>query len=110
MMLKARNVNDDYKLGLWWLREKGRVEDSRNGKVKVMPHPVITQYDCPMERILFDAARDANPFFHLAECIWMMAGSKHLDFIEYFNQRMAEFSDDRQTLNGAYGHRLRKHF
>src|SRR5690606_25799426 len=34
----------------------------------------ITEYSHPQERVLFSAVRDANPFFHFMESLWIMAG------------------------------------
>jgi hypothetical protein len=40
---------------------------SRNGDVLQIAEPVIITYEQPCERVLFNDARDANPFFHLCE-------------------------------------------
>src|SRR4030095_2310130 len=106
----VRNVNDAYFDMLWWIRAEGRREDSRNGPLRVMPGPVLTIYQRPWERVLFDKDRDANPFFHLAECVWLLAGSESLHWIKYFNSKMSSFSDDGHTLKGAYGYRWRMAF
>jgi thymidylate synthase len=103
-------VNDAYIDGLWWLKSAGLSEESRNGKVLVSPEPVCTTYAAPWERVLFDQQRDANPFFHLAECIWMLAGERNLGWLSQFNENMKTYSDDGWNLYGAYGHRWRKHF
>jgi hypothetical protein len=49
-------------------------QGSRAGDVLVAPHPVMSVTSIPTERVLFDPARDANPFFHLFESLWMLAG------------------------------------
>jgi hypothetical protein len=74
------------------------------------PTPVTTVYKNPTERVLFEELRDANPFFHLFEAIWMLAGRNDVDFVAEFVPRMREYSDDGKTLNGAYGYRWREHF
>jgi hypothetical protein len=71
---------------------------------------VVTQYDHPWERVLWDAQRDCNPFFHLFESLWMLAGRNDVAYLMTFNQKMADFSDDGVIFNGAYGHRWRTHF
>jgi hypothetical protein len=69
----------------------------------------------PMNRVLFSPLRDANPFFHLMESLWMLAGRNDatwLDqFVGDFSKRFAE-TDGFGTvyLHGAYGFRWRKHF
>jgi len=110
--IEADNVNHAYYLGLKLMREQGVDSDSRNGKVKKLPRPVVTSYKYPHERVLFDKMRDANPFLHLFESIWMLGGRKDFDWLEQFTSkgRFAQFSDDGKTLHGAYGHRWREHF
>ena len=109
-ILENKNVNDAFRAGLSTINEQGIFEPSRNGSVKVVPFPVLTIIHHPTERVLFNEIRDANPFFHLMEAIWMLSGSDKLDFVQQFVARMEEYSDDGKTLAGAYGHRWRKHF
>ena len=66
---------------------------------------MTTVYKKPWERVLLEKTRDANPFFHLVEAIWMMAGSENLRQLTHFNTGMNRFSDNGKTLNGAYGYR-----
>ena len=109
-VIRVRNVNDALWKGLWHLKNVGVRRESRNGPVLVAPEPVTTVYEKPMERVLVDEVRDANPFFHLMESLWMLAGRNDVDFVARFVGRMREFSDDGRTLSGAYGHRWRRHF
>jgi len=75
-----------------------------------MPGPLTTLYQRPLERVMFHPERDCNPFFHFFESLWMLAGRNDLAFPEHFVKRMRTFSDDGETLHGAYGHRWRVHF
>jgi len=109
-VVQGRNVNTVWIDGLWRLKLSGLVEESRVGRVKVLPEPLTSVYEKPWERVLFHPTRDANPFFHLIEALWMLAGSEDLAFLEVYNTRMAEFSDDKVILNGAYGFRWRQLF
>jgi Thymidylate synthase len=106
----ARNVNEGYVAGRHLLKQWGLLRGSRAGPVIEVPWPVLTVYTDPCERVLFDAERDANPFFHLFEAIWMMAGRDDLAWLVQFNGRMREFSDNDYTLRGAYGARWRRHW
>ena len=56
------------------LRVVGKRKDSRNGPVLEFPEPVLICYNRPVERVLFYPSRDANPFFHLMEGLWMLVG------------------------------------
>lgn len=82
---------------------------SRNGNVLMIDEPVTVTYYHPKERVLFNAARDANPFFHLYESLWMLAGRNDVAPLAYYAKQMREYSDDGGTLNGAYGYRWRQH-
>lgn len=81
--------------------------NSRNGRVWQFRTPVTIWYKCPRERVLFHAARDANPFFHFFECLWMVAGMNDVATLARYTKGIAQFSDDGETFNGAYGHRWR---
>jgi hypothetical protein len=110
MEIKVTNVNQAYAEGLRYLAVAGVPESSRNGGVLVAPEPVTTIYTRPTERVLFSAKRDANPFFHLMESLWMLGGRNDMAFPCYFNKRFINFSDDGVTGWGVYGHRWRKWF
>jgi thymidylate synthase len=110
-VIRARNVNDAFYQGITLLKEQGVEENSRAGRVLVFSEPVTTVYFRPTEKVLFHSGRDANPFFHLMESLWMLAGwndATWLDqFVKDFSSRFAE-ADGRQ--HGAYGYRWRHHF
>jgi thymidylate synthase len=107
IILDGRNVNSLFYQGMNFLHVYGEDQDSRAGRVRVAPHPVVSVYQRPHERVLFDAARDANPFFHLMESLWMLAGrddSAFLDnYVRDFGSRYAEDG----IIHGAYGRRWR---
>jgi hypothetical protein len=85
-------------------------EDTRNGPVYRMDVPLTVHYLRPLERVIFWPERDANPFFHLFEAMWMLMGRNDVDFVEQFAKNMRNYSDDGKILHGAYGHRWRHHF
>src|SRR3974390_2807104 len=109
-VIKVRNVHLALPKGLALLQEYGVVRDSRNGPVTVMEEPVTTTYIRPCERVLFWKERDANPFFHFFESLWMLAGRDDLAFLTKFVKRFEDFSDDGLTLHGAYGYRWLRYF
>lgn len=110
MHLKYNNVNDAF-LGLVKGIDSGEIPttrtSSRNGDVLVIEEPVIVTYEKPLQRVLFNLARDCNCFFHLYESLWMLAGRNDVESLAYYNSQMRQFSDDFETLNGAYGYRWR---
>lgn len=109
-VIEARNVSQALLLGLHVLEKEGVLRDSRNGPVKVFKTPVSTLYHEPKERVVFFPERDANPFFHFMEGLWMIAGRNDVEWISRFNGSIANYSDDGVTFHGAYGYRWRHHF
>lgn len=105
--LKVRNVHEALPRGLALFREQGVRRDSRNGPVLQLPEPLITTYERPWERVMFHPWRDANPFFHFYESLWMLAGRNDVAPLVKYAKQMAEYSDDGKTLNAAYGYRWR---
>lgn len=108
--LVVRNVREAYAQGIRLVSLEGIPEPSRNGPVYVLDGPLVTSYTRPWERVLLDPDRDANPFFHLMEAFWMLAGRRDVDSIMHYNAGMKKYSDDGKDFHGAYGHRWRSHF
>lgn len=106
----ARNVNDAYPQLLKLVWEHGLHEATRNGSATAMQEPVFLEIMCPTERVLFDPTRNCNPFFHLMEGLWMLAGHDDVEYVSRFNKRMETYSDDGKSFNAAYGHRWQHHF
>ena len=109
-LITARNVSEALHIGLRHLRAYGKWQKTRTGDVLEYSDPVITEYSAPTERVLFYPERDANPFFHLFESIWMLAGRKDLEYLSLFNKRMKLYSDNGVNFNGAYGYRWKTYF
>lgn len=84
-------------------------QNSRNGDVLRIPGPVTITYYRPTERVLFNTVRDSNPFFHLFESLWMLAGRNDVAPLKFFVDTIDDFSDNGETFNGAYGYRWRHH-
>lgn len=110
-VIDARNINDAFIQGMRLLTQEGVLQDSRAGKVLVMDTPVTTVYKNPTERVLFHVGRDANPFFHLMEALWMLAGRNDATWLDQFVRDFsARFAEEGGALHGAYGFRWRRHF
>jgi hypothetical protein len=108
--LVVQNVCQALPLGVDLLKRDGQSQSSRAGDVLVCSGPVVTQYIKPWQRVLFNNVRDANPFFHLAEAMWMLAGRNDADFINQFVHDFGlRFAED-GVLWASYGYRWRSHF
>lgn len=110
IVLQDDNVNGLYMQGLDYLLHHGQRSGSRNGPVIVAPCPVTSVYCNPTRRVLFNGARDANPFFHLMEAIWMLAGRDDSQFLTRYAKQIGEYAENGGHIHGAYGHRWRNHF
>lgn len=106
-VLEARNVHDALPRAISLLLANGVVRESRDGQVIQAPWPVTTVYSKPEERVMFHPERDCNPFFHLYESIWMLAGRNDVQPLLRYAKQMGAYSDDGNTFHGAYGHRWR---
>lgn len=105
-VLTVRNVAAALSEGLQLIHSYGEKEPSRAGPVIVVPWPVTTVYLRPRQRVLFSAVRDANPFFHLMEALWMLAGRRDSAFLDQFVRDFgSRFAEPDGTVHDAYGYR-----
>lgn len=110
-VISATNVNDAYHQGVTHLRRFGLEEPSRAGLVKVAPTPVTTIYANPRQRVLFDPDRDANPFFHLFEALWLISGRRDATWLDRFVSDFSKrFAEEDGNQHASYGFRWREHF
>lgn len=108
--IKGYNVPEAYVEAFWCLKTFGVQEESRNGPVLTLPKPCLLTINSPLQRVLFDPTRNANPFFHVMETIWMMAGEWQVGFVARFNKNYVNYAEAEGFVQGAYGKRWRKHF
>lgn len=95
----------------WWaMRLNGKEEQSRNGPVMTIQEPVELVLRNPTERVLFDSRRDANPFFHVMEVVWMFSGGSDVKWISQFNNQYKQYAEPNGQVWGAYGARWMDHF
>jgi thymidylate synthase len=114
-VIEAQTVNEAYYKGLRFFStaiqaqspEVRQVKTRQGGFVYEAAEPVTTVYRVPVFRVLFDETRDAHPFFHLMEAMWVLAGRDDVDFLAYWLKNIRQFSDNGRTFYGSYGARLR---
>ena len=110
MELTVKDVPEMYAEMMIFMRMRGGLEESRNGPVLTLPEPLTVTVLQPKIRANIDPIRNANPFFHLMEFVWMMSGSNELDWIQQFNKGFKQYAEEDGKFHGAYGYRWRKHF
>lgn len=71
--------------------------------------PVCITIKDPRKRFVHSKVRKLNVGFMIAELLWMLRGSDSATEIAHYNKNWLNFSDDRATLNGAYGKRIFKY-
>lgn len=109
--ITARNVNEAFHRGTYLFRKCPdfvRKISPRGKETLEVIMPVCTVYTNPMEKVLFCRDRDANPFFHFFESLWILAGRKDVEYVKQFNSNIHVYSDNGVDFHGAYGWRLRK--
>jgi hypothetical protein len=109
---EAENINTAWPSAWSMFERSSHVtrRNSRAGPTIEFTRPVATRYLNPMQRVLFDPIRDANPFFHLMEALWILGGRDDVKFLAKFNARMADYSDNGVIFHAPYGYRLRTAF
>lgn len=109
-IISGETVPDLYNEAWWQMRISSVEEDSRNGRVMTLQDPTCLILLRPEKRVLFDPIRDANPFFHVMETVWMFAGENKVKWLEQFNKGYRNYAEDNGEVWGAYGHRWLSHF
>lgn len=82
-------------------------ECSPRGKLIKELRPASVEFDDPTNRVTFLGSRRVNPFFQLAESLWIISGRADVNWLVLFNKNMKEFSDDGVYFNAPYGERIR---
>ena len=82
-------------------------ECSPRGKRIKELRPACFEFTNPYNRVTFLGGRRINPFFQMAEALWILSGRADVEWLCKFNANMRQFSDDGVFFNGPYGERLR---
>lgn len=88
------------------LVEEGDVVSPR-GKIVKELRPACVEFTKPTNRVTFLGSRRINPFFQLAEALWILSGRADVEWLLQFNNNMKQFSDDGVWFNASYGERIR---
>lgn len=80
---------------------------SPRGKLIKELRPASVEFENPYNRVTFLGSRRINPFFQIAESLWILSGRADVDWLVQFNANMSQFSDDGKWFNAPYGERIR---
>jgi hypothetical protein len=106
-LIEARNVNYTLPMAVKLLQKEGVRVAPRGLETLEINCPTVTTYQNPLERVLFEPIRDANPFFHFFEALWILGGREDVAYLDQFNSQLKQYSDDGVKFHAPYGHRLR---
>lgn len=109
MMITVRNVNEALSVALVFFGQEysfRRVAPRGISTLELNQMPFVTHYKRPLECVLFNPTRNANPFFHFFEALWVIAGRDDVRFMTHLLPRFKDYSDDGKTFHGAYGIRI----
>jgi thymidylate synthase len=107
--IQGETASELYEEGLEKFRICAVKEPTRNGPAMVMPGLVCMTLNRPECRVIDDPTRRANPFFHMMEFVWMMAGRQDSAWIAQFNRNMHTYAND-GIIHAAYGNRWQNQF
>lgn len=102
--IDAHDAPTAYHESLYLVKVAGALDHTRNGGAIALQAPFVLSIRHPEYRVIRCPVRNANPFFHVMETVWMLAGQRHTAWIEKFNSRIGSFADD-GIMHGAYGYR-----
>lgn len=106
-IFKGKNPNAVYHHILQSIIYKG-INVSPRGKNTKELYPCYTTITNPQERMLFVGGRNYNPYFLVAEILWILSGRGDRQFIEHYIKKFSEYSDfNWQDYNAPYGVRMR---
>jgi thymidylate synthase len=90
------------------LKANGVLVHPRGQNCIEMPEPVTFVYEKPGYCWMCIPGRRMNPFFALAEVVWILSGRGDIDWIAKYNAKMRDFNDGGLENHGAYGLRIRR--
>ncbi len=109
--IDARNVAYGYAQAVRLIRAEGVRQPSRGGEVLVLPGPLVTTIHKPAERVLLNPSRDCNPFLHLFEALFHLAGRDDYTWLDRFRRNFSvNYGEKNGVGHGSYGARWRSHF
>lgn len=106
--LKTDTFNDFYFELHQHLLSRGEIAPSRNGPTTEFLD-FTTRLTNPTHRCVAGHRRDVNIFFLLAEALWIYVGRRDVEFLDIFNGKLKDYSDDGVYYHAPYGWRLRNY-
>lgn len=83
---------------------------SRDGAVTGEIINAVTVIDDPKDNLVTSPIRKLSHKYAIGELLWYLSGSNKLDAIANYSKAWNKLSDDGETVNSAYGHRIFEKF
>lgn len=112
--LVAETVNDAWEY--WYAAltaqawDSQEVANSRDGGVAAEILNAITVIKDPTRMIVTSDARKMPMRYAVGELLWYFSGSNKLRDIQYFSKAWDRMSDDGETVNSCYGHKIQSFY
>lgn len=98
------NVNEAF---IYYIKQLQSASESKPRGLKIKECLGVSfSITNPKDRITNNSIRQMSLSFAFGEFLWYLRGSDKLDIIEYYSKMYPNFSDDKVTVNGAYGARI----
>lgn len=113
VMVETQTVNEAWEHWFNLLTqqaEKGFESDSRDGAVVGECLNAVTVINDPTRNIITSQNRKMPMRYAVGELLWYLSGSNRLKDITVFSKVWERMSDDGETVNSAYGHRIMEKF
>ena len=104
-VFEGQNATQLYREELYAVWESGEKVSTRGFDTLELLN-AATMIQSPQDHCVLVPGRRWNPWVALSEALWILAGRSDIAPLLPYNKRIAEFSDDNNTLYGAYGPRI----
>ena len=109
-MTQFKSVNEAWEYWYNQLAMQNGSSASRDGAVTGEIINAITVIDDPKDNLVTSPIRKLSHKYAIGELLWYLSGSNKLDAIANYSKAWNKLSDDGETVNSAYGHRIFEKF
>jgi len=103
-MLVAKTAAEAMRRTLTLLSDANEIEPRGKKTKEILSHTV--HISNPRNRIIIHPDRNYNIFFNIAEALSHISGINSVEFLNHFNNKISEFSDNELVFYGNYGQRM----
>ena len=109
-MTQFKSVNEAWEYWYKQLAMQRGDAASRDGAVTGEIINAVTVIDDPKDNLVTSPIRKLSHKYAIGELLWYLSGSNKLDAIANYSKAWNKLSDDGETVNSAYGHRIFEKF